>query len=56
MSNTMHIYRDGSHVITVADEFEMLRWFHRQHSYSVDHAVRYEGYKVLDADFKRVAV
>lgn len=51
-----NINRDGSHVITVSDEFELLRWFHRQHSYSIDHAVRWEGYSVTDEAGKPVAV
>lgn len=51
-----HIYRDGSHVETVADQFALLRWFHRERSYSISHAVQYEGYTVLDSEFKEVEV
>lgn len=50
------ITRDGQHIKTVSDEFELLRWFHREHSYSIAHAVRYEGYAVLDEAGNRVAV
>jgi hypothetical protein len=50
------ITRDGKHVKTVSDEFELLRWFHRKHSCSIAHAIRYEGYAVLDETGNRVAV
>ncbi len=43
-----NIARDGEHITTVDTEFDLLRWFHRQHSYSIDHAVRWEGYSVTD--------
>lgn len=51
-----NIARDGQHIVTVSDEFELLRWFHRQHSYSIDHAVRWEGYSVTDENGASVAV
>lgn len=38
-----NIYRDGQ-FITQTDD--VLSYFHRNHSYSMDHAVRYEGYRV----------
>lgn len=50
------ITRDGQPITTVADQFALLRWFHRQHSYSIDHAVRYEGYAVLDEQGQQLAV
>lgn len=51
-----NISRDGQHLITVSDQFELLRWFHREHSYSIDHAVRYEGYSVTDEAGDKVEV
>jgi len=50
------ISRDGKPVATAADEFELLRWFHRNHSYSAAHAVRWEGYKITDANGENVEV
>ena len=47
-TNLIHIYRDGAYITTVADETALLRWFHREHSYSLNHAVRYEGYSLRD--------
>jgi len=51
-----NIARDGQHIITVSDQFELLRWFHREHSYSISHAVRWEGYSVTDAANNEVEV
>lgn len=42
-----NIYRDGQ-LITSTDN--VLGYFHRNHSYSMDHAIRYEGYRV-EADY-----
>lgn len=38
-------YRDGAPASPIMGEDEGYRWMHRQHSYSVDHAVRHEGYE-----------
>lgn len=40
------ISRDGQPVITVTGEFELMRWFSREHSFSMWHAVTYEGYSI----------
>lgn len=40
------ILRDGKPVAFVKDEADTYRWFHRHHSYSLDHGVKYEGYEV----------
>lgn len=29
------------------DDMEAMKWLHRRHSYSVDHAVRHEGYDIV---------
>lgn len=50
------ISRDNEFITTVNDEFELLRWFHRKHSYSIDHAVRYEGYIITDSNGIAVSV
>ncbi len=42
------IKRDGREVARVSDE-EVLRWFHRNVPYSMDHATKYEGYSVEPA-------
>lgn len=51
-----HIHRDGSYVRTVPNEEALMRWFHTQHSYSMDHAVRYEGYRILDSNSREVTL
>lgn len=38
------LYRDGKIVHHFRTETDMWHWLHRQHSYSVSHAFRYEGY------------
>ena len=42
-STVLTISRDGEELTTVTGEFELMRWFHRRHSYSLYHAVTYEG-------------
>jgi len=39
------IYRDGVEVARI-DALDVLAWFHKQHSFSMDWACRHEGYKV----------
>ncbi len=39
------IKRDGKEVARVNDS-QVLAWFHKHHSYSMDHAIKYEGYSV----------
>lgn len=50
------ISRDGKHVTTVTGEFELMRWFHKQHSFSMWHAVTYEGYSITDSHGNYVEV
>lgn len=52
----IHIYRDGAHIETVADEFALMRFMHNRHSYSLDHAAKYEGYSFLDSDYNTIEV
>jgi hypothetical protein len=40
--------RDGVEVMR-GDDFQVLAWIHCNHSYSLDHAVRHEGYSVEEA-------
>lgn len=42
------ISRDGEKLTTVTGEFELLHWFHKKHSFSMHHAVTYEGYEITD--------
>ena len=44
------ISRDNEFIITVDNEWELMRWFHRRHSYSMHHAVTYEGYSITDSN------
>lgn len=39
------LYRDGVEVMT-GTEGEVWTWIHRNHCYSVDHALRWEGYRI----------
>lgn len=50
------ISRDGEELTTVTGEFELMRWFHREHSYSMHHAVTYEGYAITDPNGNNVEV
>lgn len=52
----VHIWRDGVHVDTVATANDVLAWFHARHSYSVSHAVAYEGYALLTETGSEVLV
>jgi hypothetical protein len=40
------IKRDGLEVKRVESELEVVVYFHRTHSYSMDHALKYEGYTI----------
>jgi hypothetical protein len=40
------IKRDGQEIKRVSSELEVVVYFHRTHSYSMSHALRYEGYTV----------
>lgn len=44
------ISRDNELITTVNDEWELMRWFAKKHSYSMYHAVAYEGYSVTDSN------
>lgn len=55
-STPFTISRDGAIVTTVTGEFELMRWFHREHSFSIWHAVTYEGYRIQDASGQDVEV
>jgi hypothetical protein len=43
---TYTIKRDGIEVKRVESELEVVVYFHRSHPYSMDHALKYEGYTV----------
>lgn len=43
------IMRDGKVEAEVPDA-EVLPWFHHHHSYSMAHAIKYEGYSVEYSD------
>jgi hypothetical protein len=46
MSTRCIIKRDGLEVKSVNSELEVVVYFHRAHSYSMSHALKYEGYTV----------
>lgn len=41
--------RDGQEIMRGTEE-EIWRWIHRNHSYSIDHALRYEGYAIAPVE------
>jgi len=41
--------RDGKEVMRGTEQ-EIWQWMHRNHSYSIDHALRYEGYSITPAE------
>lgn len=43
---TYTIKRDGVEIKRVESELEVVVYFHRSHPYSMDHALKYEGYTV----------
>ena len=50
------IRRDNEFIITVVNEWELMRWFAKEHSYSMHHAVTQEGYSITDSDGIAVSV
>lgn len=44
--------RDGREVMRGTEQ-EIWQWIHRNHSYSIDHALRYEGYSIVPATSAR---
>ena len=40
------IKRDGREVKRVESELEVIAYFHRTHAYSMDYALKYEGYTI----------
>lgn len=44
------IKRDGVEVKRVESELEVMAYFHRAHSYSMSHALKYEGYTIESAN------
>lgn len=49
------IKRDGVEVQRLTRDESALHWFLSQHSYSMDHAIRYEGYSVEELETPRIA-
>ncbi len=41
------LFRDGKEIMS-GNEFEVLKYIHRNHSYSFDHAIKYEGYSMKE--------
>lgn len=46
--NRYHIKRDGEFLATI-NEADVMAWFHRNCAYSMNHAIKHEGYTVEDA-------
>lgn len=44
------LYRDGKPVHVFHSELAMWKWLHVQHSYSISHAFKYEGYTAIQPD------
>jgi hypothetical protein len=44
------IKRDGVEVKRVKSELEVVVYFHSTHSYSMNHALKYEGYAVEEVE------
>lgn len=41
------LYKDNVFILASDDDFAILKYVHKNHSYSLSHAVMYEGYKVM---------
>lgn len=50
------ISRDNEFITTVNNEWGLMRWFAKEHSYSMHHAVTYEGYSITDSNGQNVEV
>lgn len=40
------LLRDGELVLEFSDSLDVLKYIHKTHSYSLDHALKYEGYEL----------
>lgn len=45
MITLFELRRDGRYIM-IGTEYECMNYIHRNHSYSMDHALRYEGYTI----------
>ena len=50
----LYLYRDAELVSIFHTETELYRWLHSTHSYSLNHALTYEGYALFDGDGNEV--
>lgn len=41
------LYRDDVFILASDNDFEIVKYIHKNHSYSLAHAVLHEGYKVM---------
>lgn len=46
----IQIYRDQYLITTVENETQAWSWIHSNHSFSVSHALKYEGYRFVEVD------
>jgi hypothetical protein len=47
---TFVLYRDGVELFRTNDDLDILRYLHETHGYSMDHAIKHEGYKVEEVN------
>ena len=45
---TYNLLRDGTTILCNVSDIDIFEYIHKNHSYSVHHAVWYEGYQVTD--------
>jgi hypothetical protein len=45
-----YLKRDGGLKFSASAEVDIWRWLHRNHSFSVDHALKWEGYTIEHCD------
>ena len=48
MEKTYILYHDGKEIMR-GKEFEILKYIHQHHSYSLNHALKYEGYSIEES-------
>lgn len=47
------LYKDGKEVARGESDFDLIKYIHKNHSYSLSHALKHEGYEIKDTKPKK---
>ncbi len=50
MIKTFNLFRDGKEILSRVLMVDIYEYIHTHHPYSVDHALKYEGYEIKDSE------